>query len=51
MHTSTANISKMVTDRAIITITIKYKVAYGFLIGIYILPQSTINVNLAVATV
>ena len=40
MYTSTVNISKMVTDRANITIDIEYEVAYGLSISIFNLAYS-----------
>ena len=35
MHISNVNISKMITDRENLTITIKYEVAYGLSISIF----------------
>ena len=35
MHILTANILKMVKDKAKITIAIKYEIIYGLLIGIF----------------
>ena len=51
MHILTANISKMVTDRANITITINYEFAHGLSISILDLIFAYSNVQLAVGMV